>query len=126
MRSCFQNRGIGRLMGDSNFSMIATKSAAPIDPEKKHFLNLHHAWLTIYYHYRLCCWDSPMDEWRIKKNRIALLAIEKAMKDHCERFPDKIEKGFDHEYGRIRKLMLMSFQIERRRQERLFRRHRAD
>ena len=67
-----------------------------------------------------------MDEWRIKKNRIALLAIEKAMKDHCERFPDKIEKGFDQEYGRIRKVMLMSFQIERRRQERLFRRHRAD
>jgi len=64
-----------------------------------------------------------MDEWRIKKNRIALLAIKKAMKDHYERFPDKIEKSLDQEYGRIRKLMLMSFQIERRRQERLFRRY---
>ena len=94
--------------------------SSPSDPDVRHYMALHHAWLTIYYHYRLACWDSPMDEARAKTNSTSLVAVEKAMKDHQARFPEKILGEMARHFEGIRLALKTGYQVERRRRERNF------
>lgn len=94
------------------------------DAELMHHAYLHHAWLTIYHHYRLACWDSPMDEARKKINSSALRAVEKAIKDHEARFPDRIDKGRIEGLEKVRLALKTGYEVEAKRRDRLFKRYR--
>lgn len=91
-----------------------------IDPELSHHSALHHAWLTIYYHYRFTCWDSPMNEARKKTNSLALRAVERSIKDHEARFPEKISRDRAEHLERVRLALKTDFQLDRNRIDRLF------
>ena len=104
--------------------MKENAEARNTDPELSHHSALHHAWLTIYHHYRLACWDSPMDEARKKINSSALRAVEKAIKDHEARFPDKIDKGRIEGLEKVRLALKTGYEVEAKRRDRLFKRYR--
>jgi hypothetical protein len=94
-----------------------------MNPELAHFSALHHTWLTLYYHYRFTCWDSPSNEARKKTNSSALRAVERAMKDHQARFPEIIGMDRLETLERVRLALKTDYQLEQNRRDRLFLRH---